>query len=187
MRKLALALSAVLALAAARILARLTRRGIPDSSLVSLLWICVYLSCSPAITRNTPKALGTAARLNLLIPNIPSPQSQPSTAASGGQSSGGNSSSSMGSTGITYNPQGSSNEGGNNSSTSGQIGGAAAHTHSMTHTHTSSSALQSAVNVIQGSYSTTVANLNSLMTDHNNLVNDHNNLKAALVSSRVLH
>ena len=91
-----------------------------------------------------------------------------------------------GGTNITYN-SGSGNQGGGpGSETSGQIGGASAHYHDMTHFHTSSTGMDNIFNALQGSYSGTIANLNSLMTDHNNLVADVASLKTALKASGVL-
>jgi len=72
------------------------------------------------------------------------------------------------------------------SETSGQIGGASAHYHSMTHYHTSSGDLQNVFNATQGSYSSTVPALNDVISDHVQLLADHNNLKAALIASGVL-
>ena len=212
MRKLILF---VLALLAVRMAARALRRSGGDYARVSAALWAIAGQLALAGTANTAKTRALEDRLNLLVPRIPVPQAQPGTGAGGGQSSGGNSSYStsngsystsngsysMGSTGISYNPQGSGNDGGNSSVTSGQIGGASAHYHSMTHMHSSSSDLQDlfnalqgsysstvpAVNALQGSYSTTITGLNALMADHNQLVADHNNLKATLVSSGILH
>lgn len=63
---------------------------------------------------------------------------------------------------VTYDPTNSSNEGGSNSSTSGQIGGAAAHTHSMTHKHTESADLQAKFNALQSSFADICGRLNVL-------------------------
>jgi hypothetical protein len=218
-----------LALLAVRMAARALRRAGGDyAQVMAALW-AIAGQLALAGTANTAKTRNIEDRLNLLVPRIPVPQSQPVTGAGGGTSSGGNSSYSatnssysttngsysMGSTVIGYNPQGSSNDGGNSSSTSGQIGGASAHYHSMTHYHTSSSDLQNlfnalqgsysstvpavnalqgsysglvpAVNALQGSYSTTISSLNNLASDHNQLVADHNALKAAVVATGLLH
>jgi hypothetical protein len=63
---------------------------------------------------------------------------------------------------VTYDPSNSGNEGGSNSSTSGQIGGAAAHTHSMTHKHTESSDLQAKFNLLQASFADLCGRLNTM-------------------------
>jgi hypothetical protein len=225
MRKLILF---VLALLAVRMAARALRRGGGDYARVSAALWAIAGQLALAGTANTAKTRALEDRLNLLVPRIPVPQAQPGTGAGGGQSSGGNSSYStsngsystsngsysMGSVVIGYNPQGSGNDGGNSSTTSGASAGTA-HTHSMTHYHTSSSDLQSlfnalqgsysntvpavnalqssysstipAVNALQASYSTTITGLNGLMADHNQLVADHNALKQAIVNSGLLH
>ena len=225
MRKLILTLLAVLA---ARMAKRALARGAGQyAEIMAALWSLMVLILA-AGTANTAKTRNVEDRLNALVPRIPVPQTAPGTSA-GGASTGGNSSYStsngsystsngsysMSSTGISYNPQGSGNDGGNNSVTSGQIGGASAHYHSMTHTHSSSSDLQNlfnalqgsysntvpalnalqashsnlvpAVNALQGSYSTTVSQLNNLASDHAQLIADHNNLKQAIINSGLLH
>ena len=227
MRKLILI---ALALLAVRMAARALRRGgAGDYASVSAALWALAGQLALAGTANTAKTRALEDRLNLLVPRIPVPQSQPGTGAGGGQASGGNSSYStsnssysttngsysMGVVNATAN-SGSSNQGGGpGSNTSGQIGGAAAHYHDMTHYHTSSadlegvfnalqasysntvpalnqlqashSALVPTVNTLQASYSTTITNLNNLMSDHNQLVTDHNALKAAVVATGLLH
>ncbi len=119
-----------------------------------------------------------------------------------------------GGTQVTSNTQGSDNDGGANSTTSGASAGTP-HTHSMTHFHTSAADLQNVFNALQGSYSNTIPAynalqgsysntipalnalqgshsalvpvVNALVNDHAQLITDHNNLKAALVSSGLLH
>ena len=178
---------AALALLAARMARRSLRREAgPYAEITAALWQVTGMLLT-ASTPSTAKTRSIQNRLNAIIPSIPTPQATPGASAAGGQSSGGNSSFSMGGgTNITYN-SGSGNQGGGpGSNTSGQIGGAAAHTHDMTHFHTSSTALENDFNTLQGSYSGTIAKLNSLMTDHNNLVADVASLKATLKASGVL-
>lgn len=157
-------------------------------SLAGILAVSIYLmACVAVSAAGTAKSRLTEDRLNALVPRIPVPQSDPGQGA-GGASTGGNSSFSMsGGTTISYNPGSSGNNGGSGSQTSGQIGGASAHVHDMTHYHTNSSDLQTVVNTLQGSYSTTVAQLNTLKDDHNQLVADHTTLRTTLKNTGVLH
>ena len=176
-----------LALLAARMARRALARGAGDyTAIMAALWSLIHMTAM-AGTANTAKTRATEARLNAVVARTPTPQAAPGTTAAGGQASGGNSSFSMGGgTNITYN-SGSGNQGGGpGSNTSGQIGGAAAHYHDMTHYHTDSTALDSIFNALQGSYSGTISHLNSLMTDHNNLVADVTSLKSALKASGIL-
>ena len=224
MRKLILVL--VLMLAARMAKRTLAREAGPYAEIMAALWRVTGLLLA-AGTANTAKTRGLEDRLNLLVPRIPVPQTAPGTSASGtGSSSDGsystsnssystsNGSYSMGGgTYVTSNPGG--NDGGTNSVTSGQIGGASAHYHSMTHYHVSSADLQSIFNALQGSYSNTVpavnalqgsysntvpavnalqsshaglvAVTNSLVSDHARLITDHNNLKQAIINSGLLH
>jgi len=226
MRKL---IMIALAMLAVRMAARALRRGSSgDYARVSAALWAIAGQMALAGTANTAKTRNIEDRLNLLVPRIPVPQTAPSTGANGGQSSGGNSSYSTsnssystsngsysmgGGTAVTSNPGG--NDGGSNSNTSGQIGGAAAHYHSMTHYHVSSADLQNIFNALQGSYSNTIpalnalqgsysntipalnqlqssysatiSQLNSLAADHNQVVADHNNLKQAIINSGLLH
>lgn len=204
MRKLFLVLLAMLAV---RMAARAVRRGAGDYARVSAALWAVAGQMALAGTANTAKARNIEDRLNILVPRIPVPQAEPGTTAggvAGGSNtsySGSNTSYSMGGgTQISYDPAGSSNDGGVSSQTSGQIGGASAHYHSMTHHHTSSGDLQNVVNstqgsfsnlvpafnALQGSHSNLVPVVNNLVSDHAQLITDHNNLKAALKASGVL-
>jgi hypothetical protein len=111
-------------------------------------------------TTNTAKARNTEQRVSGLVTAVVGLKSQQGTFAG---FSGANQSQAMpGGMIITYNPQNSANEGGNNSQTSGQIGGAAAHVHSMTHYHTESVDLQTNVNKLQSSFSDICGRLNTM-------------------------
>lgn len=116
---------------------------------------------------NTSKAVNTEQRVNNLVGSVSTTNKNVATITSQqgtfGGFSGANQSGSMpGGMVVTYDPSNSSNEGGSNSSTSGQIGGAAAHTHSMTHKHTDSADLQAKFNALQASFSDICGRLNTL-------------------------
>jgi hypothetical protein len=196
-----------LALLAAYMARRALRRGAGDyAEIMSALWTLTSMIAATG-TVNTSKAYNIEQRVNALVPRIPVPQPAPATGA-GGTAAGSNSSYSttnssysMGVINATAN-SGSSNQGGGpGSNTSGQIGGAAAHVHDMTHYHTSSADLEGVFNTLQGSYSNTIPALNALqashsslvpvvnnlVTDHGKLLTDHNNLKTALINANILH
>lgn len=174
------------ALLAVRMAARALKRGAGDyAAITAALW-AIAGQLALAGTANTAKTRAVEDRLNALVPRIPVPQTAPGTTASGASATSNSSYSMGGGTNVSYNPSSSGNEGGTNSETSGQIGGASAHYHSMTHYHTSSGDLQNVFNATQGSYSSTVPALNDVISDHVQLLADHNNLKAALIASGVL-
>jgi hypothetical protein len=113
------------------------------------------------------KAVSTENRLNNLVGSVSTTNANVATITSQQGTfagfSGANQSQSMpGGLGITYNPSNSTNEGGTNSQTSGQIGGAAAHNHSMTHYHTESVDLQNKFNLLQSSFADICGRLNTL-------------------------
>jgi hypothetical protein len=128
------------------------------------------------MTATHSKAVNTEQRVNNLVgsvsttnKNVATITSQQATITgqqgSFGGFSGANQSGSMpGGMVVTYDPSNSGNEGGSNSSTSGQIGGAAAHTHSMTHKHTDSADLQNKFNALQSSFADICGRLNSMYT-----------------------
>jgi hypothetical protein len=204
MRKLFLIL---LALLAARMAKRALARGAGQyAEIMAALWSLTSMIAATG-TVNTSKAYNIEQRVNALVPRIPVPQPSPATGAAGAPGgsnssySTSNGSYSMGVINCTAN-SGSSNQGGGpGSNTSGQIGGASAHYHDMTHYHTTASDLEStfnalqgtmstlvpAFNTLQGSHSSLVPVVNALAADHSQLVTDHNNLKTALVNANVLH
>ena len=119
------------------------------------------------MTATHSKAVSTENRLNTLVGSVSTTNANVATLKSAqgtfGGFSGANQSQSMPSgLTVTYDPSNSGNEGGSNSSTSGQIGGAAAHTHSMTHKHTESADLQAKFNALQSSFSDICGRLNSM-------------------------
>ena len=171
MRKLILL---ALALLAARMARRALARGAGDyTAIMAALWSLIHMTAM-AGTANTAKTRATEARLNAVVARTPTPQATPGTTAAGGQSSGGNSS-----YGIAG--QNTSTPDGNTGSTwaTGERG-------YINDLVSSVDILFAAFNALQGSYSGTIANLNSLMTDHNNLVADVASLKTALKASGVL-
>jgi hypothetical protein len=225
-RKLTLILLAMLA---ARMAKRALARGAGQyAEIMAALWQVTGLLLT-ASTGNTPKTRNIEDRLNALVPRIPVPQSAPGTSA-GGTSGGSNSSYGAsnssyttsnssygmgGGTSVTYVNTGVGNGGVGGATTSGQVGGAAAHYHTMAHAHTSSGDLEAvfnalrdshsnlvpafntlrdshsnlvpAVNALQASHSNLVPVVNNLVSDHGQLITDHNNLKTALMNSGVLH
>jgi hypothetical protein len=148
---------ALLGLAAAHFWAAL---GIWVTLAAGITFARVLTAVMASAAATHSKAVNTAQRVNNLVTAVGSLTSEQGTF---GGFSGANISHSMGSgVAITYNPSSSSNEGGTSSSTSGQIGGAAAHTHSMTHYHTESSALQSDFNDLQSSFADICGRLNTM-------------------------
>jgi len=177
----------LLAMLAARMARRALKHGAGQYAEIMAALFQVTGMLLAASAANTAKARNVEDRLNALVPRVPFPQAAPGTSA-GGTAAGTNSSYDMGGgLGITYN-SGSGNQGGGpGSSTSGQIGGASAHYHDMTHFHTNSTDLQSAFNALRDSHSALVPAFNNLVNDHAQLITDHNSLKVALVNSGILH
>lgn len=119
------------------------------------------------MTATHAKAVSTEQRVNNLVGSVSTTNKNVATITSQqgsfGGFSGANQSQSLPSgLTVTYDPGNSGNEGGSNSSTSGQIGGAAAHTHSMTHKHTESADLQAKFNALQSSFSDICGRLNAM-------------------------
>lgn len=145
----------LLALAAIRLLPRTLRREARALELFTVLFQMAAMA-----TANTSKAYSTEKRVGTVEGKVGTMQSQRGTFAG---FSGSNSSFPMaGGTVIGYNPQGSGNNGGDSSQTSGQIGGASAHYHSMTHYHTSSTDLQNVFNALQSSFADVDGRLNTM-------------------------
>jgi hypothetical protein len=160
----------------------------------AIMWWLPAAIMPPAV-----KAYAVEDRLNALVPQIPSPKAAPAghsdTTSSPGNSSYGASNSSYGASNGSWSMGGGSqvtyaqdvgNNGGANSATSGQIGGASAHYHSMTHYHTNSTDLQNTFNALQGTMSSLVPAVNTLRDSHSNLVPAVNALRdshSALVTS----
>jgi hypothetical protein len=63
---------------------------------------------------------------------------------------------------LVTSDSGSGNNGGVSSHTSGQIGGASAHYHDMTHYHVSNADLQTIFNALQSSFSDVDGRLNTM-------------------------
>lgn len=155
-------------------------------SLAGILAVVIYLSaCAAASAASSPKTRSVEDRLNAIVPRVPVPKNDPGQNANGATTGGNTSFGMNGGTQVTYSA-GSGNNGGSNSQTSGQIGGASAHVHDMTHYHTSSSDLQTVFNALRDSYSTTVSQLNGLSGDHNQLVSDHSTLRSTVKATGVL-
>lgn len=119
------------------------------------------------MTATHSKAVSTENRLNNLVGDVSTTNKNVATITSQQGTfagfSGANQSQSMPSgLTVTYDPGNSSNEGGSNSQTSGQIGGASAHVHSMTHKHTESADLQAKFNALQASFADICGRLNSM-------------------------
>ncbi len=157
-----------------------------------LSWSLPYAVMPPSATA-MEKARAVEKRLNAVVGQIPAPQDMPATAsdssysASDGSSSASNSSYSTsnssygmsGGTQVTYTAGSGNNGGGSGSQTSGQIGGASAHVHDMTHYHTSSSDLQSVFNALRDSHSNLVPAFNTLRDSHSDLVPTVNTLRGS--------
>lgn len=159
MRKAVMILLALLAL---RLLPKAVRREARALELFTVLFQMAAMAAA-----NTSKAYSTEKRVSTAEQNIGGLKNTVST-IQGQQGtfsgfSGSNNSYSMGGgTEVTYDPSSSGNEGGNNSHTSGQIGGAAAHYHDMTHHHSSSGDLQNVFNALQSSFADVDGRLNSM-------------------------
>jgi hypothetical protein len=155
------AIMILLALTAIRILPRTLRREARALELIALLF-----TMTADAAANTSKTVNTAdrtgkleTRAGNLEQGVQGLQSQQGTF---GGFSGSNTSYGMGGGTQVTSDTGSGNNGGVSSQTSGQIGGAAAHYHSMTHYHVSNVDLQNIFNALQGSFSDVVARLNTM-------------------------
>jgi hypothetical protein len=174
----------------------------------AVVWLALRLPAAMiTAAQASAKAYAVERRMDAVVGQIPAPQTSPGQANNGSygasNSSYGTSNSSYGLSGgttATYN-SGSGNQGGGpGSQTSGQIGGASAHYHDMTHYHTTSSALENwgnalrnshsdlvpAVNALRDSHSDLVPAVNALRDSHSTLISTHNTLISRLEASGLL-
>lgn len=192
-----------LAFLAARMAGRALRR---EAEVISLLWTLVQ-SIAVAGTANTAKTRSVEERVSaVVIPRLPIQQFSPGPAGDSSSNATNtsyttsNGSFSMGGGTLVTSDSGSGNNGGSSSLTSGQIGGASAHVHSMTHYHVSNVDLQNIFNALQGtmsnvvpmvnqlrsSHSDLVGTVNQLRSSHTNLISSHNTLISKLGSANIL-
>lgn len=135
MRTIARLLLGLAGLAAVHALARIALRskdpqGVPGAA--ELTWLLVYVLAAPAITKNTPKTNATKARVDNLVSAVGATNTAVSAVAAGNTgfaSANGYGATSTANVGTTSAPDSGDLQSG--LSTSGQIGGAAAHTHTL--------------------------------------------------------
>jgi len=138
MRTIARLILGLAGLAALRALSRIARRstdpqGIPGAA--ELMWLLVYVLAAPAITKNTPKTNATKARVDNLVAAVGTTNATVAgiqtqlTGNTGFASANGYGATSTANVGTTSAPDAGDLQSG--LSTSGQVGGAAAHTHTL--------------------------------------------------------